>query len=131
MDAELDHGDIIVQKEVPVHAWDTSLDAYERVRAAENELLERSIDDILAGTYRTTPPREEGVVNRKKDFEALREIHLDEKVTFRQAIDRLRALTHGAFRNAYFYDPVTKKKVGVRITLELEDSESSVNERPG
>ena len=122
IDAEIDHGDIIDQKEVPVYQWDTSLDAYNRVQQTEEELVRRSLESILEGTYRTTKPSEEGKVNLRKDFDALREIDLNEQISFGQAIDRLRALTHGQFKNAYFYDKATGKKVNVSIHLELDES---------
>ena len=121
IDEQLDHGNIIDQMEVPVYPWDTSLDAYDRVQAAEMELLDRSIDSILNGTYVARPPGGEGNVNCKKDFSALCRIDPNEHVTFKHAIDRLRALTHGTFNNAYFVDPATGKKIYVRIALQPED----------
>lgn len=117
IDDGLDHGPIIDQMEVPVHSWDTSLEAYTRVQQAEAVLLERSIDAILAGTYTTRPPAAEGNVNYRKDFDAMCRLDLDERLTLGQAINRLRALTHGSFKNAYFIDPATNKKVFVRIDL--------------
>ncbi|MBA3758512.1 dTDP-4-amino-4,6-dideoxyglucose formyltransferase [Candidatus Saccharibacteria bacterium] len=120
IDPEIDHGAIIDQIEVAVDSWDTSLDAYNKVQDAERELIERSIESILNGTYNTLQPREEGNLNLKKDFEALREINLDEAVTFGQAIDRLRALSHGEFKNAYFYDKNTNQKIYISVRLERE-----------
>ena len=38
-------------------------------------------------------------------------------------IDKLRALTHGSFKNAFFFDPETKKKIYVRISLNAETDE--------
>lgn len=120
IDEQLDHGPIIDQMEVPLYPWDTSLDAYNRVREAEAALLERSIDAILAGEYTAHPPATEGNVNYRSDFDALRRLDLDQTLTLRQAIDRLRALTHGSFDNAYFIDPATNKKVFVKIRLTPE-----------
>ncbi len=121
IDPEIDHGSIISQKEVPLYAWDTSLDAYNRVQEAEEELITQSLGHILDASYTTSSPSEEGNLNLKKDFETLREINLDGNVTYKQALDRLRALTHGDFKNAYFYDLGTGKKVYVTIKLEPED----------
>jgi methionyl-tRNA formyltransferase len=120
IDEELDHGAIIAQHEVPVHAWDTSKDVYDRVQQAEVQLLRQHLAAIIAGTYSATPPAAEGNINLKKDFNALLCINADEQMTMGQAIDRLRALTHRPYRNAYFIDPHTGKKVFVSIDLQPE-----------
>lgn len=120
IDEELDHGKIIDREKVQLQANDTSLSAYKRVQKTEIKLLERNLVKILDGSYNTFTPEEEGNVNFKRDFEALREIKLDEQVTFKQAIDRLRALSHPPFKNAYFVDPATGKKVWLEITLDKE-----------
>ncbi len=38
---------------------------------------------------------EEGNINNLNDFKKLYEIDLDEKITMREAIDKLKALSHG------------------------------------
>ena len=121
IDAELDHGAIIVQQPVPVQAYDTSLTAYTRVQAAELELVDEHLVAIVAGTYATTAPGQEGNLNLKKDFNKLLELDLDETLTMRQALDRLRALTHGTYRNAYFYGE-NGEKIYVNITLQPESN---------
>ncbi len=123
IDEELDHGKIIDREKVQLQASDTSLSAYERVQKTEIKLLERNLKKILEDTYKTFTPEEEGNVNFKKDFEALREIKLDEQVTFKQAIDRLRALSHPPFKNAYFVDQVTNERIWVRVDLEKDSNE--------
>jgi dTDP-4-amino-4,6-dideoxyglucose formyltransferase len=120
IDADLDHGKIIAQKEVMVNSWDTSLDAYNRVLEAEYELLKDSIDSILSGTYESKAPIGEGNINYKKDFEALRKLDLDKATTYREVINHLRGLSHGDLKNAYFIDPLINKKVYVRLILEKE-----------
>jgi methionyl-tRNA formyltransferase len=119
IDAELDHGALIVQLPVPVYAYDTSLTAYNRVQAAELELVDKHIVAIVNGTYATRQPATEGNLNLKKDFNRLLELNLEEVLTMRQAIDRLRALTHGEYRNAYFLDEAGRK-VYVNIVLQPE-----------
>lgn len=117
IDEELDHGPIIAQKQVPLFPWDTSLTAYERIQAAEVDLLRKNLGLVVEGRYETCLPVDEGNVNLKSDFEALRELDMDARVTYAEALNRLRALTHGGFRNAYFRD-ATGRKVFVRIELE-------------
>jgi methionyl-tRNA formyltransferase len=121
IDEKLDHGSIIVQKKVAVEPWDTSLSAYNRVVQAEIALLETHLRDILAGEYQTHPPTEEGNVNLKKEFNALREIDLRENGSFGDFIDRLRALSHGEYKNAYFIDSASGKKIFLRLDLEKEE----------
>lgn len=122
IDEALDHGKIIDREKVELKSSDTSRSAYDRVQEKEFELLRRNLGKLLDGEYATYPPESEGNVNLKKDFEELREINLDELITFGAAIDRLRALSHPPFKNAYFIDPQTKKRVWIEIALQDEDS---------
>ncbi|MDI3545802.1 MAG: dTDP-4-amino-4,6-dideoxyglucose formyltransferase [Rikenellaceae bacterium] len=123
MDEELDHGEILYREKLEINSWETSKDVYDKILELEIKLIEKNIGNILEGNYTLTKPEEEGNVNYIKDFNMLREIDLDEKLTFREAIDRLRALTHGDYRNAYFVDE-KGIKVWVKIVLE-KDSENN------
>jgi dTDP-4-amino-4,6-dideoxyglucose formyltransferase len=116
MDAELDHGAMYDQEPVTLVPWDTSLSAYEKVQAAEAVIMRRSFRGVLEDTMPELTPGE-GNLNLRADFDALREIDLNQTVTFQQAIDRLRALTHGNFNNAYF-TTLAGRKVWVRLALE-------------
>ena len=62
---------------------------------------------------------EEGNINTLNDFKKLCEIDLDEKITMREAIDKLRALSHGEYKNAYFI--TDNEKVYVQLFLEKEE----------
>lgn len=119
MDHELDHGPILWQRELKVGAAETSKDVYERILAAEMELLEEHLGDLLSGNYTLTPMPEEGNVNTKQDFDALCEIDRNKAATYGEVIDYLRAMTHEPYQNAYFYDDDGKKVyVGVRLEKE-------------
>jgi dTDP-4-amino-4,6-dideoxyglucose formyltransferase len=120
IDAKLDHGLIIDREKVSQKKSDTSYTLYNRIQKAELRLLKKNLLSILNGKYATIKPESEGNINFKADFNALKEIDLLENVSFGQAIDRLRALSHPPFKNAYFIDGVTKKKVWVSINLEEE-----------
>ena len=120
MDAELDHGPILWQEKVPLLASDTSKDVYDRILKKELELLDAHLGDLLAGNYCLTPMPHEGSINYKADFDALCRIDRDEPATYGAVIDRLRALTHAPYENAYFIDD-DGKKVYVGITLRKED----------
>ncbi|RYE14377.1 MAG: dTDP-4-amino-4,6-dideoxyglucose formyltransferase [Sphingobacteriaceae bacterium] len=104
IDAELDHGPIIAQKQIEVLSTDTSFTAYNRVLGAELVLITEHIKSILINNYVAKPSIDEGNLNLKKDFNVLLKIDLDETVRVGDFIDRLRALTHGEYNNAYFED---------------------------
>ena len=120
MDAELDHGNIIARKKIAIKSWDTSLSLYNKIVETELELLEKHIISIVEKTYTTITPESEGNVYLKKDFNALLHIDLQKKASYKQVINHLRALTHGEFKNAYFVDSETNKKVFVKVILEVE-----------
>lgn len=119
IDGKLDHGPIILQRQVPVYSWDTSLDVYTRIQQLEVELLRESLPVLLSGDYRTFQPDTEGNVNLERDFKKLCRLDPDQTLTWREAIDFLRAMTFQGYRNAYFYDK-EGNKVFVEIHLEKE-----------
>jgi methionyl-tRNA formyltransferase len=120
IDEKLDHGHIIARREVKTHSWQTSADIYNSVQQLEVDLIRENLDSILRGTYTSFAPEEEGNVNLKKEFNELCRLDLNETVTMGSAIDKLRALTHGKYANAFFTDAETGAKVFVKITLEKE-----------
>jgi len=120
IDERLDHGPIIDQEEVPVFPWDTSLSAYNRVIEAELNLLRKTLGAIVRGEYSTRRPEQEGNVNRQADFRGLCRLNVSETGTFGAFLDRLRALTHGEYHNAYFLDD-RGRKIFVKVVLEPED----------
>ena len=119
IDNELDHGPIIAQKEYTIQPWDTSGSAYAKIMALEKELLMEHFASIRNQTYMAIPPEEEGNLNYKKDFNKLKHIDMNQQGTFGEFINRLRALTHDNYNNAYYIEP-SGKKVFVKLQLELE-----------
>lgn len=122
IDEQLDHGEIIAQQTVEVYSVDNSLSAYNRVQEAEIRLINDNLERILDNTFMSQPMTKEGNVNLKKDFDALCEIDLNEQLTFGEAIDRLRALTHPPFKNGFFVDSETGGKVWISVTLEKDET---------
>ena len=120
IDEHLDHGAIIAQREVSSFAWDTSKDIYDRVQQTEVDLINEHIEALLSGNYLAKSAEHEGNVNLKSDFNKLCALDLNEHLTLGEAIDRLRALTHAPYSNAYFIDPTTGRKVFVGINLKPE-----------
>ncbi|WP_421947825.1 dTDP-4-amino-4,6-dideoxyglucose formyltransferase [Phaeodactylibacter xiamenensis] len=120
MDEKLDNGPIIARAFVDKYKWDTSFTIYNRVLDKEIELFQEYFEAIIMGTYEPTPPEDTGNIYRKRDFEALCEIDLNQKGDFNQFFDRLRALSHGDYKNAFFYDEETGKKVYFKLSIEIE-----------
>lgn len=119
IDEELDHGDIIIQEQMELNAWDTSSSAYKRVLDKEIELMEKVLVKIVEGNYSAIKMPIEGNVNLKKDFKELCVIDLNEKVTMKEAIDRLRALSFSGYDNAFFHDSYGNK-VYISVNLKKE-----------
>lgn len=115
MDEQVDHGGVIYQKSVDSYEWDTSLTLYNRILEVEIELLKKYLVDLINKNYKTETVSE-GNINYINDFKSLCKIDLDKKVTMGQAIDTLRALTHGEYKNAYF----ETKEGSVYLSLNLE-----------
>ncbi len=119
MDDQLDHGPIIAQRECPIESWDTSGSVYGRLLVIERELVLEHFAAIRDGSYQAEPMATEGNLNMKTDFDRLRQLDLDEHATFGQFLNRLRALTHDEFRNAWYVD-ASGRKVFVRVMLDPE-----------
>ena len=115
MVAEIDRGPVIAQQIVELQPQDTSLTAYNRILNAEIELLKEWLPQILSGNY-SCRDTEEGNYNGIADFNALCHIDLNETATFKEFINRIRALSHPPYRNAYFLTDSGQK---VYLNLEL------------
>lgn len=121
IDDQLDHGAIIAREFVKKNNFDTSKTLYDKILEKEIELLESWLERIVHNNYVPKIPENEGNLYLKRDFKNLLKIDLTEPVTMGQAINRLRALTHGSFKNAYFIDEKTRKKVFLGISFEIEN----------
>ena len=116
VDEKIDNGDIIVQKEVQMYMYEDSKELHERIMKVEMELFESYFDKIIYGTYTKTKLHIEGNINYKKDFKELCEINLWDVDTFEGHINKLRALTYGDYKNAYFYDE-DGNKIYIKVEL--------------
>ncbi len=121
IDEKIDHGRIIYQEELEIYNTDTSYTIYERIINKELLILEDKLMDLIIGKYRTKPMNSKGNINYKKDFNAICKLDLNEKLTMREAINKLRALTHLDHKNAFFVDEKTKEKIYVSIQLEKDE----------
>jgi methionyl-tRNA formyltransferase len=118
MDAQIDHGPIIDQIEVQINPGDTSLEVYQRVLEAEQNLLSENLDSLLRFSFESYLPTGEGNYNSKADFRALCALDLASTATLREHIDLLRALSHGDYMNAFFMEG--SRRYFVRIVIERD-----------
>lgn len=123
IDEQLDHGPIIAQRRYKIESWDTSASAYAEIMRIERELVLEHFVAIRERSYRAGAPASEGNLNYKRDFDRLKHIDLDQQGRFGDFLDRLRALTHGEYRNAYYVDE-SGRRVFIRIELEPEGPEA-------
>ena len=117
IDEKLDNGSIIERRKENVFLNDTSLDVYQRVLQIELELFEKHIISIINGEYEVFKPENCGNFFTKKDFNKLLQIDLNETGRFMDFYNRLRALSHGEFKNAFIIDPETNKKYFLKIEI--------------
>lgn len=115
MNEDVDAGDIIAQQEVLVTETDTSLDVYDKVQNAELSLLSKWFERIVTGSFETFSPNEIGNYNSISDFNKLCHLNLEHVGSFNEHIDILRALTHGDFKNAFYFD-----ERGVKRYIKIE-----------
>lgn len=122
IDGKIDHGFVIVQEQIKVNSWDTSLSLYRKILNLEMKLLKKNINLILSGEYERHYHTDQGNLNVKKDFNQLCHINLDDVGSFRSHLDLLRALSHGKYKNAYMIDDYGNK-VFISINLKNEKND--------
>lgn len=127
MDALLDHGGIIARQQVRLHSWDTSLTAYEKVIKAELALLREWLPKIVSHDYKPQQMEHAGNLNLIKDFRALCPLDLQAHGTFKEFYDKLRALSHEPYWNAYFVD---EKGCRVYVRLQTMSEQEQSKEQP-
>lgn len=117
IDAKIDNGPIIAQKQVEILPEDTSDTVYTMIIEAENELLDKWFKPMITGEYTTFLPTSKGNINYKKDYYNFQRLDMEETVRTGDIINKLRALTHEPYQNAYFIDKQTDEKIYVSIIL--------------
>ena len=125
MTEQVDAGPIVARVEVRPRPDDTAHTLYQRVLAAELDLLAEHWDAIAAGSWELHPnPVEKGTVHHRADLDrsGVRALDLEARLQVGDVIDRLRALTtNDPAEAAHFVaDGATYR---VRIEIEREDPE--------
>ena len=120
VDAGVDTGDIIAQKQVPVDPVDTGETLYRKLERACVEIFEEAWPYIRNGQAPRIPQiAEMGTFHRTSDVDRLDEVDLDRTYTARELIDILRARTFPPHAGAYFRSG--NRKVYLRLQLFHED----------
>lgn len=118
MDSFVDHGNIIVQEQLAIDPLDTSLTLYQKAINLEKRMITKNLIPIVKKEYEAFIVESEGNYNSINDFKELCALNLDSVGTLREHIDLMRALTHGEFKNAYYYE--NGIKIYVSISLQRE-----------
>ncbi len=119
MNENIDCGNIIAQEQIIIESFDTSESVYNKIVLLEKKLIEQNIVPILENSYKPIACQNDGNMNYRKDFDNLCKINLDEITTYREVIDKFRALTHKNHSNVYFLDN-KGRKIYLKIELTLE-----------
>jgi methionyl-tRNA formyltransferase len=118
IDSGADTGPIWAQSEVPIYPSDTSDKLYFRLQSEMVTLFCKSWDKIINNKIKPVPQDHKMAnYNSIKDVQAYDQIHLDNKYTGREIINRLRARTFGNNGYAYFVDDSGDK---IRVAIALE-----------
>jgi methionyl-tRNA formyltransferase len=119
INSNIDDGDIITQKQIKLEETDTSFEGYNKIIELEKEMIKEYLPLIISGGYQTTKPTEKGNLNFKKDFVNLCAIDINNVDSFENHINRLRALSHGEYKNAYYLNE-SGEKIFIKIELSKE-----------
>lgn len=120
IDAGVDTGDIIAQRQVPIEPIDTGETLYRKSEQACIELFKDTWPLIRSGRApRISQQPDEGTYHRTRDVERIDHIDLDRKYTARELIDIIRARTFPPYPGAYFIHK--GRKVYLRLQLLYED----------
>jgi methionyl-tRNA formyltransferase len=115
----IDDGAIIKQELININDHETSKEVYDKIVELEKTMLIDNFDSITSDLPKGNKPEESGNINYLKDYKKLCNLNMDGQGSLRDHINLLRALTHGDYDNAYFYDE-DGNKVFVTIKLKRE-----------
>ncbi len=121
IDAGVDTGDIIAQREVAVESIDTGETLYRRLETASLELFKETWPTLRAGTARRFAQNcAAGTSHRASDLEGIDEIDLDASYKARDLINLIRARTFSPYPGAYFRN--NGRRVFLRLELALDEA---------
>lgn len=122
MEEALDSGDIVHRKKLEVRPEDTADSLYHRAKALEFEVFREAWGELSDFSYdRIVQDESEATAHTKKDIEKIREIDTDSRMSARELLRKLRALTTDRVSEAAWFRSGGKRyRVQVEITPEEE-----------
>ncbi|MFA6411523.1 MAG: formyltransferase family protein [Syntrophales bacterium] len=127
MDAGIDTGDIIHQKQMAIFPGDTAHSLYVKLKELEYDVFREAWPQLLSLNISRKPQLTEktSTHNRKDIFEEkVQRINLEEKVVARKLMQRLRALTTDRLDEAAYYEENGKRyRIQLSIHEELGENE--------
>lgn len=102
MDEKIDNGDIIYKEIVETSCMDTFKDLEIKCQNKLINILNEHITDLIYQRYKTEETKEKRKYFSLNDFKKICKIDLNEKITARKIIDKLRALEFGDGNKAYY-----------------------------
>jgi len=122
IDAGIDTGDIIAQKQVDIEPIDTGKTLYHKLERASVELFRETWPSIRSGNNpRWRQTGESGTFHRTKDVQKIDRIDLDKQYKARDLIDRIRARTFAPYQGVFFEE--NGKRIYLRLELEYGEDE--------
>lgn len=120
MDAGIDSGDLIVQKQILIEPIDTGKSLYNKLESACLELFKDMWPIIRKGDVPRIPQKKlDGSYHSLNDVELIDKIELDRTYKARNLIDIIRSRTFSPYLGAYFM--AGDRKVYMRMQLYFED----------
>lgn len=116
MTPDVDNGEIIAQKEIPVSPTETGKSLYHKLERTSVSLLYEIFPLMVRGEINTSPMPEGGSFHLGKEFKELCKISLEEQVPVDKFLRRLRALSFPPYKNAFVQ--IGGKKIYIDISLE-------------
>ncbi|MCQ3930995.1 MAG: hypothetical protein DPW16_11105 [Chloroflexi bacterium] len=120
MDAGIDSGDVVYQRQLLPSSGDTAHSLYSKLKHLEFEVFKEIWPSIAVGNYQRIPQRhEEGTVHKRAELFSpkVQEIELDTLQTPRELLRKLRALTTNSVDEAaYFREGEKTYRIQVTIT---------------
>jgi methionyl-tRNA formyltransferase len=121
IDAGVDSGDIIVQREIPVEPTDTAGSLHEKITRDLIELFKENWLSIRAGTNSRSPQdRSKGTSHRKAEINGISVVDLNRKYLGRDLLNLLRARTYPPYPSAYYLDGEERTHVRVELVREKD-----------
>lgn len=126
MDAGIDTGDIIAQRQVPVTPVDTGETLYRRLERECVRLFQETWPFIRAGKAPRRPQEhDKGTYHRVHDVQRIDRVELDATYRARDLINLIRARTFPPHPGAYFIHDGRKVYLRLQLTYEDEDATGS------